>query len=71
MNGRGVIMMDSFFLNHTLYFVGYLYSCFLTLEGMILRHCFGAPEIFRVPQNTTCHVRLNMNFSSEKSKYGG
>lgn len=32
--------------------------------------CFGTPESFRVPQNTTCHVRLNMNFSVEKSKYG-
>ena len=30
--------------------------------------CFGCPKSFRVPQNTTCHVRLNMNFSSEKSK---
>ena len=30
--------------------------------------CFGTPESFRAPQNTTCHVRLNMNFSSEKSK---
>lgn len=25
-------------------------------------------KLFWVPQNTTCHVRLNMNFSSEKSK---
>lgn len=32
--------------------------------------CFGAPESFRAPQNTTCHVRLNMNFSSEKSEDG-
>lgn len=41
-----------------------------TLEGKVLASSFGALEIFRVPQNTTCHVRLNMNFSVEKSKYG-
>ena len=32
--------------------------------------CFGTPESFRAAENTTCHVRLNMNFSSEKWKDG-
>ena len=26
--------------------------------------CFECPNLFRVPQNTTCYVRLNMNFPS-------
>ena len=34
----------------------------LTLEGRIPIGSFGTPKTFRVPQNTTCYVRLNINF---------
>ncbi len=37
-----------------------------TLEGKILIGGFGTPKTFRVPQNTTCYVRLNMNFQCLK-----
>ena len=33
-----------------------------TLEGRIPIGSFGTPKTFRVPQNTTCYVRLNINF---------
>ena len=33
-----------------------------TLEGRIPTGSFGLPKTFRVPQNTTCYVRLNINF---------
>ena len=33
-----------------------------TLEGRIPIGRFGTPKTFRVPQNTTCYVRLNINF---------
>jgi hypothetical protein len=32
----------------------------LTLEGNILASSFGVPKTFRVPQNTTCYIRLNI-----------
>ncbi len=35
---------------------------FPTLDGKILASSFGAPKTFRAPQNTTCHVRLNIKF---------
>ena len=33
-----------------------------TLEGRIPIGSFGTPKTFRAPQNTTCYVRLNINF---------
>ena len=33
-----------------------------TLEGRMPIGSFGTPKTFRVPQNTTCYVRLNINF---------
>ena len=33
-----------------------------TVEGGIPTGSFGTPKTFRVPQNTTCYVRLNINF---------
>ena len=33
-----------------------------TLEGGMPIGSFGTPKTFRVPQNTTCYVRLNINF---------
>ena len=33
-----------------------------TMEGRIPTGSFGTPKTFRVPQNTTCYVRLNINF---------
>ena len=33
-----------------------------TLEGRMPIGSFGTPKTFRVPQNTTCYVRLNKNF---------
>lgn len=35
-----------------------------TLEGRIPIGSFGMPKTFRVPQNTTCYVRLNINFQA-------
>ena len=36
------------------------------MEKTILASSFGAPETFRAPQNTTCYVRLNINFRYRK-----
>ena len=33
-----------------------------TLEGRIPIGRLGTPKTFRVPQNTTCYVHLNINF---------
>ena len=33
-----------------------------TLEDWIPIGSFGTPKTFRAPQNTTCYVRLNINF---------
>ena len=33
-----------------------------TLEGRIPIGSFGTSKTFRAPQNTTCYVRLNINF---------
>ena len=33
-----------------------------TLESRMPIGSFGTPKTFRVPQNTTCYVRLNINF---------
>ena len=37
-----------------------------TLEGRIPIGSFGTPKTFRAPQNTTCYVRLNINFQGLK-----
>ena len=37
-----------------------------TLEGRMPIGSFGMPKTFRVPQNTTCYVRLNINFQCLK-----
>ena len=37
-----------------------------TLESRMPIGSFGTPKTFRVPQNTTCYVRLNMNFQCLK-----
>ena len=31
--------------------------------------CFECPNLFRVPQNTTCYVRLNMNLPEVKLSF--
>lgn len=79
------VFSSAHFLKADLYITAFIFPFFVpvfplsgatTLEWSLSRafrraaSCFGTPESFRVPQNTTCHVRLNMNFSSEKSKYG-
>ena len=35
-----------------------------TMEGRIQIGSFGTPKTFRAPQNTTCYVRLNINFQA-------
>ena len=77
------VFSSAHFLKADLYITAFIFPFFVpvfllsgatTLEWSPSRafrraaSCFGTPESFRVPQNTTCHVRLNMNFSSEKSK---
>lgn len=79
------VFSSAHFLKADLYITAFIFPFFVpvfllsgatTLEWSPSRafrraaSCFGTPESFRVPQNTTCHVRLNMNFSVEKSKYG-
>lgn len=49
-------------------FITFLQPSFPTLEGNVLASSFGAPETFRVPQNTTCYVRLNIKTDTGKSR---